>query len=77
MLKKVLQKIRKWWHAKMEFINKVEKYRDEVEGGTRMRGGSFSKMAKEGGEHAHSGGHGRNPHGVEAGDRRKNDRGNS
>ena len=36
----------------MEFIEKVEEYRKEVEGGTLMRGGSFSKMAEKGGKDA-------------------------
>ena len=47
MLKKIVQKIRKWWRDRMELIEKVERYKKEVESGTLIRGGSFLEMTKK------------------------------
>jgi len=47
MLKKMFQKIRKWWRDRMELIEEVERYKEEMKSGTLMRGGSFSEMAKK------------------------------
>ena len=47
MFKKILQKIQKWWRARTRIIEEVEEYREEVERGTRMCGGSFLDIVKK------------------------------
>ena len=59
MIYKLLQKIRKWWRARLDFVAKIEEYMEETKRGTAMRGGSFKNMAKNGGGDACNCGHGR------------------
>lgn len=59
MSKNIFKKIHNWWRAKIKFVEDVEKYRKEIEGGTLMRGGSFLKMVEKGEMDVDNHGHGR------------------